>query len=113
MLSVVENAGLTQLVTFPTRGKSMLDLVLSSHSDLVSNIHGMEGISDHSAVSFDLNLSIKTNKKKPRSVYNFNKTDFNEVRIEAQGLAKPSLLEILWIILLRITGSFFLINMHA
>ena len=34
MLSVVDNSGLTQLVTFPTRGESILDLVLSSHSDL-------------------------------------------------------------------------------
>ena len=53
MLSVVDNSGLTQLVTFPTRGGSILDLVLSSHSDLVSNIHSREGTSDHSAVSSD------------------------------------------------------------
>ena len=53
MLSVVDNSGLTQLVTFPTRGESILDLVLSSHSDLVPDIHSTEGTSDHSAVSSD------------------------------------------------------------
>lgn len=65
-----------------------LDLVLSSHSDLVSNIHSTEGVSDLSAVSFDLNLTIKMNKKKPRSVYKFNNTDFNEVRMDATKLSK-------------------------
>ena len=88
MLSVVENSDLTQLVTFPTRGGSILDLVLSSHSDLVSNIHSSEGISDHSTVSFDVNLAIKLNKKKPRSVYKFSNTDFNEVRMDATELSK-------------------------
>ena len=88
MLSIVENSGLTQLVTFPTRGESILDLVLSSHSDLVSNVHSSEGISDHSAVSFDLNLTIKLNKKKPRSVFKFSNTDFNEVRMDATELSK-------------------------
>ena len=87
MLSVVDNCGLTQLVTFPTRGESILDLVLCSHSDLVSNIHSTEGTSDHSAVSFDLNLTIKLNKKKPRSVYKLNNADFNEVRMDATKLS--------------------------
>ena len=63
-------------------------MVLSSHSDLVSNIHRTQGISDHSAVSFDLNLSIKLNKKTPRSVYKFNNADFNEVRMDATKLSK-------------------------
>ena len=97
-------SGLTQLVTFPTREESILDLVLSSHSDLVSDIHSTEGISDHSAVSFDLNLTIKMNKKKPRSAYKFNNTDFSKVRM-LQSLAKPSSLEIHWIILLSIIGN--------
>lgn len=64
MLSTVDNSGLTQLVTFPTRGESILDLVLSNHS-----IQWYP----------NLNLSIKLNKKEPRFEYKFNNADFNDV----------------------------------
>ena len=38
MLSIVDNSAMCQLVTFPTRGQSILDLVLTSHPDLLTNI---------------------------------------------------------------------------
>lgn len=76
MLSTVDNSGLTQLVTFPTRGESILDLVLSNHS-----IQWYP----------NLNLSIKLNKKEPRFEYKFNNADFNEVRMDATKLSKAFL----------------------
>ena len=42
---LVDDHGLTQLVTFPTRQESVLDLVLTSHPDLVNNLNTTEGIS--------------------------------------------------------------------
>ena len=42
---LVDDHGLTQLVTFPTRQESVLDLVLTNHPDLVNNLNTTEGIS--------------------------------------------------------------------
>ncbi|EDO30778.1 predicted protein [Nematostella vectensis] len=86
MLDIADNCGLSRLVTFPTREESRLDLVLTSHSDLISNLHGLDGIGDYSIVSFDLNVSIKVNKKKPRYVYKLRLTDFDAVRTDAEEL---------------------------
>ena len=88
MLSIVDNSAMSQLATFATRGQSILDLVLTSHPNLVMNIRSTEDISDPSAVSFDLSVTSKMNKKRPRSVYKFNKTKFNEVRMDASELSK-------------------------
>ena len=55
-LNIVDDHGLTQLVSFSTRQASVLDLVIASHPDLVSNLtssDGISGINDHSAVSFE------------------------------------------------------------
>lgn len=71
-LNIVDDHGLTQLVSFPTRQESVFDLVVASHLDLVSNLtssDGISGINDHSTVSFELNLTVKVSKKKPRTVY--------------------------------------------
>ena len=62
----VDDHGLTQLVSFPTRQASVLDLVVASHPDLVSNLtcsDGISGTNDHSAVSFEVNLTVKISKK--------------------------------------------------
>ena len=106
MLSIVDNSAMSQLATFATRAQSILDLVLTSHPNLVMNIRSTEDISDPPAVSFDLSVISKMNKKRPRSVSKFNKTKFNEVRMDASELGKTFLLEIQLIILLRKTGNF-------
>ena len=71
---LVDDHGLSQLVTFPTRQESVLDLVITSHPDLVNNLNtteGICGINEHSSVSSELNLAVKVKKKKPRTVYKF------------------------------------------
>ena len=81
-LDLDDDHGLSQLVTFPTRQESVLDLVLTSHPDLVNNLNtteGISGISEHSAVSFELNLTVKVNKKKPRTVYKFAKANYDDI----------------------------------
>ncbi|EDO31726.1 predicted protein [Nematostella vectensis] len=87
MIDLVDDHSLSQLVTFPTRQESVLDLVLTSHPDLVHSLSSVQGISDHSAVSFDLNLSVKVNKKKPRIVYKFAKANFTDIRKDATILS--------------------------
>ena len=90
-LDLVDDHGLTQLVTFPTRQESVLDLVLTSHPVLVNNLNtteGISGINEHSAVSFELNLAVKVNKKKPRTVYKFAKANYDDIHQDAKNLSK-------------------------
>ncbi|KAG1684579.1 hypothetical protein GQR58_009384 [Nymphon striatum] len=86
-LGIVEDHALSQHVTFPTRQESILDLVITSHPDLVDNITSTEGISDHLAITFNLNLAIKSNKKKPRMVYRFSKANFDDIKMDAETLS--------------------------
>ena len=51
-LDLVDDHGLSHLVSFPTRQESVLDLVLTSHPDLVNNLDttkGISGVNEHSA----------------------------------------------------------------
>jgi len=88
-LNIVDDHGLTQLVSFPTRQASVLDLVVASHPDLLSNLtssDGISGINDHSAVSFELNLTVKISKKKPRTVYKFAKANLEDIHSDTEIL---------------------------
>ena len=90
-LNIVDDHGLTQPVSFPTRQASVLDLVVVKPPDLVSNLtssDGISGINDHSAVSFELNLTVKVSKKKPRSVYKFAKANLEDIHHDAEILNK-------------------------
>jgi len=56
LLETINEFGLGQLVTDPTRGENILDLIFSTHPESVSNIEVIPGISDHEAVYCELNL---------------------------------------------------------
>ena len=89
-LNIVDDHGLTQLVSFSTRQASVLDLVIATHPDLVSNLtssDGISGINDHSAVSFELHLTVKVSKKKPRTVYKFSKANLEDIHHDAEILS--------------------------
>ena len=69
----VKDNYLHQLVDFPTRLNNTLDLLLTNIPDKVSNIHGFQDVidTDHTLVSFDLDLNIYKKPKIKRSIYNF------------------------------------------
>ena len=73
MLDIVNDHSLTQHVKKPTRGNNILDLVLTTKPDMISNVEVGCGISDHDIVMFDVNLKPTLNKKKPRRVFMFKK----------------------------------------
>ena len=58
-IDVINELNITQKVKFPTRDRNLLDLCLSSHSDLVTNVevHETFSTSDHSYITCDLNIS--------------------------------------------------------
>ena len=57
LLESINEFGLDQLVTEPTHGENILDLIFSSHPESISNIEIILGISDHEAVYCELILN--------------------------------------------------------
>ena len=47
----VETIDFEQLVDLPTRGNHILDLVISTHPDMVSQVGVVPGISDHEVIA--------------------------------------------------------------
>ena len=71
---------LTQMVSEPTCGKNILDLLFSSCPDQVQNIQVRPGISDHSCVTTEVLLKAKVTKKKPRKIFMYGKADPGELK---------------------------------
>ena len=73
---------LTQLVTQPTRGKNILDLLLTNSPDMISQVDVVSGIpgSDHDAIQFLARFVKPTLVRQNRPVYNFRKADFDRFR---------------------------------
>ena len=73
LLESINEFALDQLVTEPTRGRNILDLIFSSHPESISNIEVIPGISDHEAVYCELILHNKPesdNIEHPVFLYN-------------------------------------------
>ena len=49
-VDTINDHGLEQLISAPTRGNNILDLLLCSHPSLISNVEIAPGISDHDAI---------------------------------------------------------------
>ena len=59
MLGIVDELTLTQVVEKPTRSNNILDLVFTTHPDLIEGTYVVPGMSDHSAVICDINFKTK------------------------------------------------------
>ena len=57
LLESVNEFGLEQLVTDPTRRGNILDLIFSSHPESIKNVEVIPGMSDHEAVYCELTLN--------------------------------------------------------
>ena len=51
-VETMNDYGFEQLVNAPTRGNHILDLVLSTHPDMISQVEVVPGISDHNRPTF-------------------------------------------------------------
>ena len=70
-MSIADDYRLTQIVDTPTGKSSILDIILCSYPDLMSDVAAVEGISDYEAVTAKINFKAKVNIKKPRKVLLF------------------------------------------
>ena len=83
----MDEHGLTQLVKEPTRGNNIIDLVTTNNDNIVNKVRVIPGISDHSMVLFEVNLSCKKRKPVKRKIYIKKRADSSRIQKELQDLA--------------------------
>ena len=79
LCSIINDNFLTQMVNFPTRQDSVLDLVLVNHTNIISCVHSVDSLpgTDHEAIYFELTTTPQTQKNHARYLYNYHKADFD------------------------------------
>ena len=80
LLHTIYNNGIDQLVRKPTRGKRILDLVLTNNKSIVKEVEVIAGLSDHDAVKTVMKIGMKGTKKPPRKVYLRIKADVDGIK---------------------------------
>lgn len=100
-IQTIEDCFYTQHVHQPTRGTSILDLILSSDPDLVSNVQVLchLGNSDHNMLTFTVHHEYKC-PLNIRTIRNFHKGDYDSIRKELSAVNWDTLLsgnmEVCW-----------------
>ena len=75
MLGIMDEFNLTWVVQKPTHHNNILDLVFTTHPDLIEGTYVVPGMSDHSAVICDINFKTKPPLNPLRSVYLCKRVD--------------------------------------
>ena len=68
-INLLNDNGLTQLVTKPTRLQNTLDLMITNNPTRVNRTEILPGISDHEIVLCELDISPTTKKPIKRSIH--------------------------------------------
>ena len=81
-IKIINDYFLWQVIDFPTRENNILDLILTSIPEKLTNIEGSQDIlvTDHKLVKFCINLRISKKLKAERRVYNFKKADWQGLK---------------------------------
>ena len=84
-IEILNDHYLSQMNNTPTRGRNILDLVITSIPDHVSTCEVLspeqaEVFTDHCVISFEFSAFIKAPTKTHRSVYDYEKGDFEGLR---------------------------------
>jgi len=71
----------TQVNTFATRDKNILDLVLTPTPELVTDLSVTEGFlhSDHLSISFSISTKPTCTRVMPKEILDFKRADMNEL----------------------------------
>ena len=80
--------GLEQMVSFPTRDKNTLDLIFTSLPGQFEDIHSPDKLSDQDIVSGSLKIYIPPAKKPRRNVYSYQKGDYETMSEDALRFVK-------------------------
>jgi len=68
---------LEQIVGFPTRGYSILDLCFISYPDNIVSCESYPGFNDHNAVLVNISSQIYYSKQTPRKIHLFKKANWD------------------------------------
>jgi hypothetical protein len=83
LLEASEEAGLSQLVEFPTHRKgNLLDLILTDCPEKFIQIkdEGCLGSSDHCIITAEIEIELQKQKKTPRNIW--NRGNYGQIRME-------------------------------
>ncbi len=83
---VLDDNSLVQLVEFPTRGENTLDLVATNFPAKIPRVDPIPGISDHSAVFFEVDVCASKSKQKPRNIPLYGKAKWESMASEVSNL---------------------------
>ena len=75
MLDTINDLFLTHVVTEPTRGDNILDLIFTSNLDQLTNVHTSPGMSDYEALIGTHTGKLKLNQKPARKIYMYSKAN--------------------------------------
>ena len=65
---------------------NILDLILTSNPSITTNTHTTPGMSDHEAVTFEVNLNPIRNRKPPHKVFIYKSADWCKLKNELSKL---------------------------
>ena len=85
-LEILYKYALQQLVNFPTHLLNTLDLVATNKPSSILNIHRIAGVSDHNIVLFEVMSKVKLTKQPPRTIYMYDRANWNALREELYTL---------------------------
>ena len=81
LLQISVDSQLEQVNLEPTRGKNILELLFTSNPETISSCKTGPGISDHDSILIaKCRLRTAQNKKKPRTINLFQKTDWGAMK---------------------------------
>jgi hypothetical protein len=86
LLNIMNEHGLEQVQTKPTKLNNILELYFTKHPSLVKSCDTIPGISDHHMVIVDSDLKPKYSRPKRRKVYKYKKADLDNVRLSVTEL---------------------------
>ena len=81
-LTLLQDTGDVNVQTNITRpsSKNVLDLIVTSNPNIISNVRVIPGMSDHDIVLFEINMSPKIQRKPPHRIYKFDRQDTNIIK---------------------------------
>ena len=87
LLDVTSDHGFEQMQHQPTRGENVLDLLFTNNPSLVNHCGVIPGISDHEMVVADQEIKPVYNKRKPRKIFLYQKTDWQTFKLKVTEMA--------------------------
>ena len=85
-MDAFHDLGLKQIVDTHTRGKSTLDLFLTTNPNLVVDHSVISGISDHDIVDVQMRINLPRKKPIKRKIFLWNRTNIDQIRKDARNL---------------------------